>query len=74
MKRIVLAVIAGAAAATVASIAFAQQDPINSAPTYSPPATGATSSTPSKINDGINGAPNYNPMAPAGSGCPGQDQ
>lgn len=68
MKRTVVAVIASAAIAAGATVAFAQQDPINSAPTYNTPApVGAGAST--KINDGINSAPNYSPMAPAGGGA-----
>ena len=59
MKRTVVAFIACAGVAAGASFAFAQQDPINSAPSYSP-STGGAPSTSTKINDGINGAPNYN--------------
>jgi hypothetical protein len=66
MKRTVLVILAGAAFAAVGSAAIAQQDPINSAPSYSaPPAAGA--STSSKITDGINGAPNYNATTAAGT-------
>jgi len=68
MKRTILALLATAAFAAAGTIASAQQDPINSAPKYSPSATGATPDTPAKIIDGNNSAPNYNPMAPAGSG------
>jgi hypothetical protein len=65
MKRTILALLATATFAAAATIASAQQDPINSAPRYSPSATGATPDTPAKITDGINSAPNYNPATAA---------